>query len=136
MKLVVSIMLAAVAVSACGKSDEAAAPPADASAAMPDTTAQSKTPPFAETYTGAQVSNWVELGDRSGMYSFETADTPAQVAAFYSAAGGSAGLSPRETGGAPDLVYSASGTAGEITVAAPVASGKTSVTVTWTKPAP
>jgi len=135
MKKLAAILFAALAIASCGDRGDDAATVNTADAATPTTTGQSRTPAFAAPENEASVSNWVELGERAGMYSFETSDSPADVGAHYAELGEAAGLSPRETGGAPGVVYSASGPAGEITVAAPEAGGRTTVAVTWTLPA-
>lgn len=130
------VFMIALALTACNKAPAEKAAPAAPAAVVNGAPQQTDAPAFAPPYPGATPGAWTTFGATSGLFNFETSDTPEQVGAFYARIGGEKGLSPRPTGeGAdPGIVYSASGAAGEITVIARAEGGKTSGQVTWTKP--
>jgi hypothetical protein len=91
-------------------------------------------PSFDPPYPGASDVSGGTLGPHSGLGSFSTTDTPAQVGAFFAHAGQGAGLQPRPHSDDPGQVYTAAGPAGNINVTAATMAGVTHVTTRWTTP--
>jgi hypothetical protein len=138
------VTITALSLGACGKpttapadaaAPAAAAPAAAPAAAAPAATFEGKAPAFAANYPGTTNTASIEIGPLGGAFNFETPDSTAKVVEYYAGLAKAAGLTAKETNGAYNTVYSAAGPAGEITVQATTANGKTSVGVTWAKTA-